>query len=352
MVKKQKLKPQNSKPQHSKPQYSKPQSLKHRVATTVLDAGARYGLHPSWKPFTGELCYLLFEPDQEEAKRLRVKYRARKDEIVVEAKGLLDRNGKATIAIFRNRAMSSMCDRLPVSPFFAGERKSQVEILRKVDVPVITIDSYAAKQQLKIDFLKLDTEGTEDLVLAGAREQLAAHVLGVRCEVNFDRVFDGGPTFAEIHQTMLENGFYLLNLGYDGRGEYRNEFVPATGKFGVLTDTDAVWLVRFEELFRRARKLGPAVLMKYAAFCLLNDAPDVAIEVLQRGRTDLRMRYAPLSSTRLHRFLDIALHQHFYRLKWQPGQSLRAHAKAFEEIFGYRMKESSEYNQSLELNPD
>ena len=37
--------------------------MSNRIRTTVLDAGGRYGLHPNWKPFTGELDYYLFEPD-------------------------------------------------------------------------------------------------------------------------------------------------------------------------------------------------------------------------------------------------------------------------------------------------
>ena len=51
--------------------------------TTVLDAGGRYGIHPSWKPFSGELEYYLFEPDRGESERLEKKYSRRSDEIKV-----------------------------------------------------------------------------------------------------------------------------------------------------------------------------------------------------------------------------------------------------------------------------
>lgn len=326
--------------------------VKAPITTVVLDAGARFGLHPSWKPFTGEMRYVLFEPDSSEAARLRQKYKSRGKEIQVEAVGLLDRSGEATIAMFRNRAMSSMCERLPVSPFFAGERRSQVEIMRRVNVPVVTVDSYCARRRISLDFLKLDTEGTEDLVLRGAESQVRDHLLGIRSEVNFDRVFENGPTFADLHNTLLERGYFLLNLDYEGRGEYRNNFVVARGRYGVLTDCDAVWMLRYAELFRRAKAAGPAPLLKYSAFCFLNNAPDMGIEVLMRGRRDLKMSYAKLAKTRLHKFLDIAVHRHFYSLKWQPGQSLKEHATVFKTIFGYRMKEGHEYNQSPELNPD
>lgn len=40
------------------------------LATTVIDAGAHYGMHPSWQAFGGDLQYFAFEPDEEEARRL------------------------------------------------------------------------------------------------------------------------------------------------------------------------------------------------------------------------------------------------------------------------------------------
>ncbi len=67
------------------------------IRTIVLDAGGRYGLHPSWKPFTGELLYYLFEPDSEEARRLRKKYTHRSDEIIIDDRALNDVDGKITI---------------------------------------------------------------------------------------------------------------------------------------------------------------------------------------------------------------------------------------------------------------
>ena len=50
------------------------------LKTTVLDAGGRYGIHPTWKPFTGELKYYLFEPDPSERARLKRKYKHRASE--------------------------------------------------------------------------------------------------------------------------------------------------------------------------------------------------------------------------------------------------------------------------------
>ena len=100
--------------------------------TTVLDAGGRYGLHPSWKPFTGELEYYLFEPDPAEAKRLLKKYNHRSGEVKVIGRAVAEENGKLTINFFKNRAMSSATTRNPVSSLFKGERASEVEITEMV----------------------------------------------------------------------------------------------------------------------------------------------------------------------------------------------------------------------------
>jgi hypothetical protein len=40
--------------------------------TVVIDVGGRYGMHPSWSGFAGDLLYLAFEPDPQEAERLRL----------------------------------------------------------------------------------------------------------------------------------------------------------------------------------------------------------------------------------------------------------------------------------------
>src|ERR1700739_3851428 len=46
--------------------------------TIVADVGARYGMHPSWSGYEAPLHYIAFEPDSEEATRLRGIYQNKK----------------------------------------------------------------------------------------------------------------------------------------------------------------------------------------------------------------------------------------------------------------------------------
>ena len=323
--------------------------------TTVLDAGGRYGLHPTWKPFTGELEYYLFEPDPVESKRLEKKYRRRTDEVKVVGRAVAEKDGKLTIHFFRNRAMSSATVRNPVSSLFRGERLHEVDIVESMEVEAVSIDSFCETINLSLDFLKLDTEGSEFQILQGARKQLQENIFGVRCEVSFDYIFDGMPLFSTVHEFMLNQGFYLLNLDYDGRGDYQNDFVMSSGRYGILTACDAVWMKRPKHLFEPPSQFDgdtEARVMKYAAFCLNNNACDVAIDILLKARREHGLSFDALKGTRLYKFLDISVHKLFYALKWQPGQSLRANQETFSLIFGTKMKEMNEFMESEELNPD
>ncbi|MDD2751876.1 MAG: FkbM family methyltransferase [Candidatus Omnitrophica bacterium] len=322
--------------------------------TIVLDAGGRYGLHPSWKPFKGELKYYLFETDSAEIGRLRKKYKGR-PEVKPIYSALSDHNGRVSISFFRNLAMSSCVKRNPVSVSFTGQRVKEVDIVGTKDVKSVTVDSFCQQNKIALDFLKVDTEGSEYPILMGAKKQLSENVLGVRCEASFDYIFEKMPLFSTIHEFLLKQGFYLLNLDYDGRGDYCNEFVEVEGRYGILTACDGVWLKRRQYIFalNKGQELKRlARILKYAAFCLNNNASDLALDVLLEARRKYALSFDPLSATRLYHYLEIAIHKLFYNLKWQPGQSLERNKSVYTEIFGRKMKEMHEYNQSLELNPD
>lgn len=323
--------------------------------TTVLDAGGRYGLHPSWKPFSGELDYYLFEPDPAESERLTKKYAHRAEEVKVVDRAVAKENGKLQINFFRNRAMSSSSIRNPVSALFKGERLSEVDIVETIEVDAVSIDSFCREKNIAIDFLKLDTEGSEYQILQGAETQLDRNILGVRCEVSFDNIYEGMPLFGDIHAFLFKRGFYLLNLDYDGRGDYQNDFVKINGRYGILTASDAVWMRRMEALFPEDKKPGGGAetsVLKYAAFCLNNHASDVALDVLLKARKVHRFDFDCVNQTRLYKFVDLGVQKLFYGLKWQPGQSLKACQDAYFEIFDKKMKTMNDFMESSELNPD
>lgn len=325
-----------------------------RIETTVIDAGGRYGLHPTWKSFSGEVKYYLFEPDLTESERLIEKYSERLNDIKVLNLALDQFDGTVQISQLRNRAMSTSSIRNPVSSSFLGERLGEVEIINRVEVVSRSIDSFSSENQLEVDFLKLDTEGSEYEILLGASDQLRSHVLGIRVEVSFDFIFEGKKLFSSISDYLLDNGFFLVNFDYSGRGDYQNEFVNVDRPYGVLTTSDAVFLKRKPLVLNSEGNQNYSKeirCLKYAAFCLLNNAPDVALDMLLSARKEFHLDFSALRETRLYKFVDVSVHKSFYSLKWQPGQSLESHSHCYYEIFEKPMKVLSDFMESTELNP-
>ena len=325
-----------------------------RIETTVIDAGGRYGLHPTWKSFSGEVKYYLFEPDLTESERLIEKYSERLNDIKVLNLALDQFDGTVQISQLRNRAMSTSSIRNPVSSSFLAERLGEVEIINRFEVVSRSIDSFSSENQLEVDFLKLDTEGSEYEILLGASDQLRSHVLGIRVEVSFDFIFEGKKLFSSISDYLLDNGFFLVNFDYTGRGDYQNEFVNVDRPYGVLTTSDAVFLKRkllvlnSEEDQSYSKEIR---CLKYAAFCFLNNAPDVALDMLLSARKEFHLDFSALRETRLYKFVDVSVHKSFYSLKWQPGQSLESHSRCYYEIFEKPMKVLTDFMESTELNP-
>jgi len=334
---------------------SKGGKMDSKCITTVLDAGGRFGLHPTWKGFTGKLNYYLFEADIIEADRLKKKYHHRSDEVKIVGKAVAKKKRKLILNLSKNRSMASTVTRNPISSLFTEERLHEVEITEQVEVDAISFDNFCEENNINADFLKIDTEGTELEIMKGAANQIQNNILGLRSEVAFDYIFEGMPLFGDLNKFMLDNGFYLLNIDYDGKGDYQNNFVKVEGRYGILSSSDAVWLRRIDSIFNKTYGSNQTIeeqTFKYAAFCFNNNATDVAIKVLSHGKNEHHLDYSKIKGTSLYNFVDKEIHKLFYSIKWQPGQSLLKNQETYFEIFNKNMKVMHEYMESLELNPD
>ena len=95
------------------------------------------------------------------------------------------------------------------------------EELESIEVEGITLDSFLAHHHIAaIDFLKIDVEGAEPLVLAGLADALGAkQVRGILTEFNPTALELGGVEPAELVRTLRESGFDVHSIGPHGRLE-------------------------------------------------------------------------------------------------------------------------------------
>lgn len=318
--------------------------------TTVLDAGGRYGVHPTWKGFGGELRYVMFEPDRDEAARLAAKYRHR-PEVTVEAQALGAEPGCLTLRVLRHRGQSSAFAPNPQSVWFGRTRPGEGDEVARYEAPVTTIDDFCAGHGLTLDFLKSDTEGSELQVLKGAERQLDG-LLGLRCETQFEPVFIGAPSFADLYGHLTARGFFLLNFDYAGRGSPCNGYFSGE-RYGILTGTDATWLKRPEAVLARPGDAAAvaARVAKYAAFCMANGATDVAMHMLLTARRDHNVDLAALRGTRLLGHVDVAVQKLFYTLLQHPAYDAGELEQTYRLLFDRPLKRLHEFYESDEFNP-
>ncbi len=88
-----------------------------------------------------------------------------------------------------------------------------------VEYPVVSLDDYCAEQGIRqIDFLKIDVEGGEPGVLAGAKRLLEERA--VRClmfEMNYPCLAANRETVEPLLASVASNGFQMLFIDRAGR---------------------------------------------------------------------------------------------------------------------------------------
>jgi FkbM family methyltransferase len=318
-----------------------------------MDVGARYGMHPSWRAYKGSMKYLMFEPDTVEAERLRSKLDKNVFEIFETA--LDSCEGERTFYLLKHRGLSSFLKPDLTSECFRRLKPGQAEIEREIRIKTRTIDAVMAERHIEVDFLKVDTEGTEHDVIEGAAAQLEGSILGVRSSCNFQPCFIGQKLFSETHDFLLSKGFVLLNLDYRGYGYPRqglfrkpDPIEPEDFRYGILVAADGVWIRKPEWCARRFAGNADAhdmAMLKLTHFCMLNNAPDVGIDMLRehvlafgkRGMSD------KVRGTRLYSGLQLDIANFLGRWRTVPDEQWERVRGIFAEIYGQPLEGGSEF---------
>jgi FkbM family methyltransferase len=173
----------------------------------IVDVGCRWGFADTWEQL-GDRCRAIgFEPDEDECERLRGHYHDRPSvEVVGHALGA--EPGPATLYITREPACSSLyqpsddvVDRHP--------RLEPQRLVARQQIELTTLDNWCEHHGVdRVDFIKLDTQGSEFDVLRGAPRALE-RVTAVQTEVEFNRMYEGQPLFGDVDRFLRDHGFVL-----------------------------------------------------------------------------------------------------------------------------------------------
>lgn len=189
----------------------------------IVDVGCRWGFSDVWQNFSSRLSLYGFDPDPLECERLRHVYEKCKVTLVPQA--LAEAPGKRLLYLTQEPACSSLYRPDPrfVSTLPALACAVQVGI-EQIDVTTLDIWS-AAMGVTVVDYIKLDTQGSELDILRGGKNILRT-VRALEIEVEFNPIYEGQPLFADIDKFLREQGFVLWrlsNMVHYSRGIFQHE---------------------------------------------------------------------------------------------------------------------------------
>ena len=188
----------------------------------VLDVGCRWGF--GQKFVTAENLFQVygFDPDPEECERLNQQYDDASIACIPVA--LAETVGPRTLFVTREPACSSLFEPDPA----LTEHYPALACARQVSTTQIettTLDLWAAQNKVPvIDYLKLDTQGSELEILKGGVVALQT----VRClevEVEFNPIYLGQAVFSDVDSFLRSQGFVLWKLS--NHVHYSRQGAPA-----------------------------------------------------------------------------------------------------------------------------
>lgn len=195
---------------------------------TLVDAGAHRGdfVDQIKKHYKIDKA-ILIEPIPDLAQFLKSKYSD--DNIDVYQNALTEKDYESIdFQINEYQETSSI---LPFKSELKELANVNTRMAKKETVVTRTLDSIIHKAKLNsIDLIKIDVQGAEHLVLAGATNTVMSTKY-IWIELSFKPLYIGSSVFHNIYSLMEQNGFVLLEIS-PGHRSPANELLQADALFG------------------------------------------------------------------------------------------------------------------------
>ena len=150
----------------------------------------------------------------------------------------------------------------------------------------IDFDSFCIDHKIEcVDFIKIDTEGSELEILEGGENVLDKEAVAVLVEVAFCPYQTGRPLFADIDIFLRRHGFILYDLETVRLARSAlpplNTYIADPSCYGQILAGDALYLRDFVSDSSRTIRVHPSKLLKTVCLFEIFSLNDCAIELLE-----------------------------------------------------------------------
>ncbi|MFA6175286.1 MAG: FkbM family methyltransferase [Phycisphaerae bacterium] len=173
---------------------------------TLVDVGAARGAGDRWASFKPLIKTIGFEPGKAEFTKLR-----NSDTEFWINTALSSRKETRSLYLTKSWSNTSLLrpNQALLDTLSWGDDH---RVMAEESLMCESLDGVLKTLKLDLDFLKIDTQGTELEILQGATESLSS-VLALEVEVEFAPLYQAQPLFSDVNSFLLAQGFYLQDLG-------------------------------------------------------------------------------------------------------------------------------------------
>ena len=122
--------------------------------------------------------------------------------------------------------------------------------IKSIKMKTYSLDYLIEKEKIpKINFLSLDTQGSEYEILKGSIECLKKSIVAIKTEINFVEIYKNSKLFSDIDKLLREHSFFLAELNtfdnyYKERIplEFRGKQIPLQGDAVYFYNPDNIKL--------------------------------------------------------------------------------------------------------------
>ncbi len=246
-----------------------------------VDVGAMGGIPMKWHCMHNLLTTIAFEHDTREYNKLQ---NSKTEKFLNYA--LHNKSMDLNYYITKEAGKSSLL-KPNMALLQTYENSERYTIAQEETIPqdrVKTLDSLLQEGAISdMDFIKLDTQGSELYILEGGKEKAIPALFGAQIEVEFMELYKNQLLFRDVDQFMSDHGFNLIDLrrAYWKRKEYHHYI----GK-GELIFGDALYFKKInlflDELSNyRDKTILKHKLLKSLLSCIVFRVFDYAIAIVE-----------------------------------------------------------------------